>query len=423
MKGLQWAVLCTGFLCGQAWALSLDEALLRAGNAPEVAASRAGVAASAETLKAAGQLPDPRIVLTLDELSLEGDSRYHLGDSKRMIGLMQSIPPASRREAQRRQAEAMLEADGRMHEFTRLTARQEASLAWIQLYFLTKKEALLRQQANEIQLRQKATTAALAGGGGADAALESLLDKQSLDDDFDLLRRDIRLAHARLARWIGPFPASEMATGDLPVWLNTPANTNTAAIRRNTENESENESAQDEEAELSASRARIGVANAELMMAESDKTPDWDVELGMGQDAMGKAMMMAKVNFSLPVFTSSRQNPRIAAARLNLEKTEAEHALRRVEFQRQREELLAEEAALNQRLNRLNGETLPLLERKVALNEAAFSGGRGSASAFILARENRLSTQIRALEFEAERCAVRARLYFLQQRGGDKNDE
>jgi outer membrane protein TolC len=423
MKALQWAVLCTGFLCGQAWALSLDEALQRAGNAPEVAASRAGAAASAEALKAAGQLPDPRIVLTLDEFSLEGDSRYHLGDSKRMLGLMQSIPPASRREAQRRQAEAMLEADGRMHAFTRLTARQEASLAWIQLYFLTKKEALLKQQADEIQLRQKATTATLAGGGGADGALESLLDKQTLDDDFDLLRRAIRLAHARLARWIGPFPETETATGELPVWLNT--SPNAASVRREAAsgNESASEAPLDEEAELSASRARIGVANAELLMAESDKAPDWDVELGMGKDAMGKAMMMAKVNFALPIFASSRQNPRIAAARLNLVKTEAEHAMRRVEFQRQREELLAEETALNQRLKRLNEETLPLLERKVALNEAAFSGGRGSAAAFIQARESRLSTRIRALEFEAERCSVRAKLYFLQQRGGDKNDD
>jgi outer membrane protein TolC len=417
MKALQWAMLCTGFLCGQVWALSLDEALLRAGNAPEVAASRAGAAASAEARKAAGQLPDPRVVLTLDDFSLEGDSRYHLSDSKRMLGLMQSIPPASRREAQRQQAQAMVEADERMHEFTRLAARQEASLAWIQLYFLAQKEDLLRQQADAIQLRQKASTAALAGGGGADAALESLLDKQSLDDDFDLLRRDIRLAHARLARWIGPFPETETATGALPAWLNTPVNTASSG------HTAESGDALDAEAELSASRARIGVANAELQLAESDKAADWDVELGMGQDAMGKAMMMAKINFSLPVFTSSRQNPRIAAARLNLVKTEAEHAMRREEFQRQREELLAEEVALSQRIKRLKEETLPLLERKVALNEAAFSGGRGSAATFIQARENRLSTQIRALEFEAERSAVRAKLYFLQQRGGDKNDE
>jgi outer membrane protein TolC len=137
------------------------------------------------------------------------------------------------------------------------------------------------------------------------------------------------------------------------------------------------------------------------------------VEFGVGQDAMGKAMMMAKVNFSLPVFTGSRQNPRIAAAQRKLEQSEAEHQLRRAEFQRQREEWLAEETALTLRIKRLSEETLPLLTRKIALAEAAFSGGRSSAAALILAREKHLDTRIQAIDLEAERAAVRANLHFL----------
>ena len=368
----------------------------RAEAAPEVVAARAGEAASQALLRSAGQLPDPRLVLSVDDLAIEGDTRYRLRDSKRMIGLMQDIPAAKKREAERQQAEAGLAADGRMREFTRLAARQEAALAWIQLYFLTQKQSLLEKSAAELRLRQRAATAALAGGDGADDALESLLDQQMQDDAFDMLNRDLRQARARLKRVVQM--ESLEATGDLPAWLKHPATP---------------ESAFDAAAGLSVSQARVDMAEAELAMARADRDSDWAVELGVGQDAMGNAMMMAKVNFSLPVFAGSRQNPRIAAARKKLEQSEAEHQTRRAEFQRQCEEWRAEEAALTLRLQRLNQETLPLLTRKIALAEAAFSGGRGSAAALILAREKHLNTRIQAIDLEAERAAVRANLHFL----------
>jgi outer membrane protein TolC len=141
------------------------------------------------------------------------------------------------------------------------------------------------------------------------------------------------------------------------------------------------------------------------------------MEIGVGQDAMGQAMMMAKVGVSLPLFAGTRQEPRIAAARAKLVGIEAEHALRKAEFTRQREELLAEEAALDAMLQRLAQETLPLLERGIALAEAAYSGGEGSAAALVKAREKRISAQLRAVDLEAERAAARARLHFLRQRG------
>jgi outer membrane protein TolC len=391
--------------CGEAWALGLEEVLARADAAPEVVAARAGEAASAELLRAAGQLPDPRLVLSVDDLAIEGDTRYRLRDSKRVVGLMQDIPAAKKREAERQQAEAGLLADGRMHEFVRLAARREAALAWIQLYFLAQKQSLLEKSAAEIRLRQRATTAALAGGDDADDALESLLDRQMLDDAFDMLRRDMRQARARLRRVVPANDATLEATGDLPAWLKNP--------EQITEHESSDNEFANNAAELNASQARIGMAEAELRMAQADKDSDWSVEFGVGEDAMGKAMMMAKVNFSLPVFAGSRQNPRIAAAQRKLEQTEAEHQMRRAEFQRQREEWLADEAALTLRLQRLSAETLPLLTRKIALAEASYSGGRSSAAALILAREKHLDTRIQVIDLEAERAAVRANLYFL----------
>ena len=394
---------------GQTLALSLDEALLRAEHAPEVLASKANEAALMELSKSAGQLPDPRFVVTVDDFMLEWMDKYR---STRMAGVMQEIPASSRRDAERRGADAVLREGERMREIARLVAAREVSLLWLKLYFLTRKEALLQTQSAEIQRRREAATAALAGGGKADAALESILDRQTVEDDLDLLRRDLRVVRAGLARWVGKLDTNETASGDLPQWVR-----NVEALPGQEETRVGNE--EDPEVELRASRARVGIAEAELDAARASKDLDWSVEFGLGRDGEGDAMSMAKIGISLPLFAGSRQNPRITAARLKLQAAEANHAAQRAEFMRQRRELLAEDAALDALLTRLNKETLPVLERRVALAEAALSGGRGASVELVQLREKRLATQVRAIELEAERAAVRAKLHFLQRRAGE----
>jgi outer membrane protein TolC len=397
---------------GKAMALSLDEALARAGQTPEVLSRQADEAAATALASAAGQLPDPRLTLSVDDFMLEGDQQYRLDGSKRMLGLMQAIPAAAKRDAERRQMAATRESSTRAREYAHLAAHREVSLLWLRLHYLARKETLLHAQAEENQRRQKVTLALLAGGGDANMALEPLLDRQTLDDAIDLLTRDRQILRARLAQWIGPLAPDETASGPLPAWIQDapPPSPDDAAPPPGED--------PDPETELRPSRARIAMAEAQWERARADAHPDWSVELGLGRDAMGQAMAMAKIGLSLPLFPADRQAPRIAAARARLLAAEAEHAMRKAAFTRQREELLAEEAALTARLRRLTQETLPLLARRTTLAEAAFSAGKSPATALIAAREKQLAAQLRALDLETERAAARARLHFLQQRSG-----
>jgi outer membrane protein TolC len=406
MKAVWGLVLCV-CLGGELWALSLEEALLRADRAPDVRAFAADVEISEARLVSAGRLPDPRLALTLEDFMLEGETRYRPGNAKRMIGLMQEIPAASRRAAERQKARAAVEEKRRGGAFASLAARREAALAWLRLHFLEQKAELLRARGREIRLRQDATAAALAGGRAtADAALEVLIMARALEDENDLLARDLQLARVNLSRWIGPLADSETATGNLPAWLHEEG-----------ENTMPDGGVDDAEhtAALRESQARIDLAQAELAMARAGRDSNWSLELGVGQDAMGKHMLMARIGFSLPLFPATRQDPEIAAAWSALRKTEAEHAMRRAEFERQRAELRAEAQALKTQQERLEKETLPLLERAIALAEAAFAGGKGQAERLIMARETLLAARMRRIDLEAERMRVRAQLHFLQQ--------
>ncbi|MDR2678602.1 MAG: TolC family protein, partial [Zoogloeaceae bacterium] len=175
------AVFVTGLMClaqGEATALSFDEALSRAARAPEILSGLAGEEAALAAARAAGQLPDPRLLLSVDDFMLEGELRHRFNGSKRMIGLMQEIPASAKREAEREQAKAVLEASAREREYAQLAVRREVSLLWLKLYFLREKEALLKASGAEIRLRQKTATAALAGGEGAEMAMGALIDRQ-----------------------------------------------------------------------------------------------------------------------------------------------------------------------------------------------------------------------------------------------------
>jgi hypothetical protein len=209
------------------------------------------------------------------------------------------------------------------------------------------------------------------------------------------------------------FPETETAAGDLPAWL---AQTPSALSGGETHTHAPGSDAAIP-AELRASQARVRVTRTELALAEADTAPDWSVELGVGQDAMGNGMVMAKIGISLPLFGATRQAPQIAAARRMVEKSDAEHAMLRAEFLRQEAGFEAEKAALAARLHRLEQETLPLLARKAALAEAALEAGRGSAAALIMAREKRLAGEGDVIDLAGELAAVLVRLHYLRHRG------
>ncbi|MDR1853819.1 MAG: TolC family protein [Azoarcus sp.] len=405
-----------GLLPGSARALSLDEALVRAESAPEIQGIAANEAATRELEKAADALPDPRLVLSVDDYMLEGASRHRLDASKRMVGIMQTIPAGAKREAARQKALAANETAARQRDFVRRDVRREATLLWLKLYFLQRKEAVLQARIDETKRRENATSGAFAAGGGARPALDARLDLQMLEDALDLLRRDAELARVKLARWTGPLAPDETASGELPVWA-----TETAQSEEEADDDAPRESGE-AVTELRASAAKIDLARADFQQALADRKSDWSVELGWGQDAMGDAMMMAKVGVSLPFFTATRQTPRIEAARHRLTAAEAEHAARRADFARQRAELLAEESALASLIERLETATLPLLDKKAELAAARYAGGSGEAAELLMAREATLAARLRAIDLTAERAAVRARLHFLRQRAGDDHE-
>jgi len=387
---------------GAAAALGLDEALrLAEREAPSLAARSAGLQAARSAAIPAGELPDPKLALGLQNVPIEGDGGWQLDEdpmSMRMIGVMQEVPNRAKRRARVEVAEAGVDVADARRRIERLRVRRETALAWIAALGVERKLELFRDFYAENRLFERAVKAKIAGGRGrtADAVLPAQ-EHALLGEREDALLRSRAVARAALRRWIGP-GAEAVPAGNWPQW------TDDAAHYRHS---------LDGHPELAAFASLSRQAEAEVRRAAADKRPDWSWEVDYqkrGRDYTD--MVSLRLSVDLPIFPGSRQNPRIAASQARVAEVEAEREAMLREHALELEEDLAEQRRLDRALERLERTLLPLAERKVKLAMADYAGGSGELVAVVDARRERVETRLRRIELAEQRALTGARLHF-----------
>ncbi|RZI91827.1 MAG: heavy metal RND transporter, partial [Rubrivivax sp.] len=133
------AVLATVFLTVvgtvRASPISFEQALLLAEQHSAALTARQAAADGAQQARtAAGQLPNPKLAVGVENFPVSGPERFSWNrDSMTMrrVGLMQDVPNAARRAAQREAADAKTARERAMLESERLAVRREAALSWL----------------------------------------------------------------------------------------------------------------------------------------------------------------------------------------------------------------------------------------------------------------------------------------------------
>ncbi|GAB3378421.1 TolC family protein [Azotobacter armeniacus] len=393
---------CALALPGAAAALTLDEALrLAEREAPSMAARTANLQAARSAAIPAGELPDPKLALGLQNVPIEGDGGWQLDQdpmSMRMIGVMQEVPNRAKRRARVEVAEAGVDVADARRRIERLLVRRETALAWIAALAVERKLELFQRFYTENRLFERAVRARIAGGRGR--AADGVLPAQEyalLGEREDVLLRSRAVAQAALRRWIGP-SAGATPVGNWPQWT-----ADAEHYRHNL----------DEHPELAAFAPLARQAEAEVRRAAADKRPDWSWEVDYqkrGRDYTD--MVSLRLSVDLPIFPGSRQDPKIAARQARVVEVAAEREALLREHALALEEDLAEYRRLERALERLEKTLLPLAEKKVALAMADYSGGAGELVAVVDARRERVETRLRRIELTEQRALSGARLHF-----------
>ena len=114
-------------------ALTLDEALRQAEReAPSLAAQAAQVDSLRNSAIPAGALPDPKLLLGLQNVPIEGDNRGRFDRepmTMQMVGVMQEVPNRAKRRARVEAAEAGVLSAAAQERVERLRVRRQTALA------------------------------------------------------------------------------------------------------------------------------------------------------------------------------------------------------------------------------------------------------------------------------------------------------
>ncbi|MNF41889.1 Outer membrane efflux protein [compost metagenome] len=386
-------------------ALTLDEALRQAEReAPSLAAQAAQVEASRSSAIPAGALPDPKLLLGLQNVPIEGDNRGRFDRepmTMQMVGVMQEVPSRAKRRARVDLARAGVERATLEQRVERLKVRRQTALAWISARAVEEKLALFQTLYAENDLLAKAVRASIAGGRAQ--AADSVAPKQEaalLAETEDQLLQSRAQQRAALRRWIGP-RADEALAGRLPNWP-VDAEHYRHSLQRHPE--------------LALFDPMTDEAQAEVRQAVADKQSDWSWELAYQKrdDAFGD-MMSVQFSFDLPLFPGARQNPRIAAKQAQLSQLHAEREAAEREHAQQLADDLAEYQRLDRALRRSQDLLLPLAEEKVALTLAGYRSGANELASVIAARRELIETRLKHIDFEQARALTSARLHFAYE--------
>ena len=389
--------------------LSLDDAL-RAGEtqAPRLAAQRFAVTAAGHQVGRAGELPDPRLKLGLENLPVTGPGQFRYNYdfmTQRSVGIAQEFPNVAKRIARNKRATRQLYVEEASLAAQRAQAHRDIAAAWLDVYYAERARSVLRRLADQYKLQSDAAASGLARGRQTAAEGYALrIAYEQANDRILEQDRVVEKARIALAAWIGGEAQKPLAAPPDLTRFEHPIDHLVMLLPVHPA--------------LRIYDERESLARAEVDLAKSTRERDWSVEVGYSQRRPNfDNMISVVVAIDLPFAKEKRQDRDVAS---KLAEAEQAHAL--VEEARRMHEvevksLLADWTTTGKRLERFDGVLLPLARERAQAALAAYRGGRGELSAVLEAERAVAETELARIQSETERARAWAALNYMYPSG------
>lgn len=384
--------------------LSMDEAVdVALDRAPMLDARHASVEAARQDRVRAGALPDPMLMVGIDNLPITGPDAFDpVADFMTMkrIGIRQDVPARAERQARRSLADRAVAEAQALTQVERLNVRRETSAAWIGLWAAQRTVERLEILRDQSVLASRLARARVSGG--TDSVADALATEAAvleLDNRLEIARAELAAAQVVLARWTAvPEVRAQTILPDLTV---LPAS------------EADLLAALDRVGPLLAIDARTETAAAAVDLARAEKRPDWSIAASYGQRDGGRSdMVMVEFGIQLPLFAGGRQDRDVAARR-----AEYEGALAALEDARREQDARIRSAvarwqALLRQVARDEHALLPLQRDRSATALAAFRAG-APVEPWLEARQDEIDAELEHIRRKGELGRLWAALAYL----------
>jgi len=405
MRYLLSVVLLLGARAALAQPLSLEEALRAADvHSPRLAAQRHALASAEHQSARAGELPDPKLKLGIDNLPVTGPDRYRYDRdfmTSRTIGVSQEFPNAAKREARTQRAERARDVESAAVQASRAALQRDVAAAWLDLHFAASARMALQRLARQIELQSGAAPSAIARG--RQNAADAFMLRQAVEEVNDrLIEQERASAKARfvLAALIGDAAARPLAEPPDMARVPQPAEAMLARLS--------------EQPQLRVLERREALARAEVDMARSERRTDWMLEIEYGQRRpYFDNMLSVMLSFDLPLRRERRQDRDIASRLAELEQARAMQEDARRMREAEVRGWLADLETAERRIGRYEQVLLPLARERSAAAQAAYRGGRGELGPVLEAERALAEAELGRVQMLAERAKAWANLAFL----------
>jgi outer membrane protein TolC len=349
--------------------LSLEAAVERALEiAPQVGAGTANVEGMQASAISAGRLPDPQVIVGIDNLPVTGADAYSTTAdfmTMRKAGLMQEFPAASKRKLEREIAGARVGVAQAQLLESQLAIARDVAQAWIRRATAERSLNDLRALQPELDLQAAAARAAVSAGRSSTAdALAAEVTVSELQSRLLRMQSEVRQASFELARWIDGDATRPLAGIPSLDELPTPP----AALLETVH----------EHGSLLTFQSQIEAARLDVDFAKAQRRPDWSAELAFAKRGPDFSDMVSlEFRIGLPLFTKNRQNPQITAKQAELRRLEADREAELRMHTAEINQMITQWQQLGEQLGQYERELLPLARERSRAALASYRSGRG----------------------------------------------
>jgi outer membrane protein, heavy metal efflux system len=392
---------CAGSSFAQGLSLA-DAIAMVSRETPTLVARAEQLEASRQAAKPAGALPDPKLLLGIDNLPVDGPDQYSFSRdfmTMQRIGVMQEFPSRAKRDARVAGAQGRIAVAEAQTRLSRLDAIRQTVMAWIARSTAERQLALMDSLTAENRLFEGAVRARLSSGKGmATDAIAARLEAALIEERRDDLRTRREQAIAALRQWIGSGAAELPLTGDTPDWP-----IDGEVLRHGLLHHPE----------FALFDAQARALEAAVAEAQAARRPDWSMEIAyQRRGPQFSNMVSLQVNVDLPVFVGSRQEPQIAARRAERRALDADREVEVREHSQMLESGMAEYHRLRSAVDRQRDLFMPIAGEKVMLAMADWRSGKVSVMDVITARRERIDAGLKLIALEGEQLQAAASLHF-----------
>ena len=385
--------------------LSLENALLLAEQRSQaLLAQDAAAQASQELAIEAGQLPDPMLELSVNNLPVNGPMAYSLTEdfmTSRNIGISQTYTREAKRHARANVFERKADKAQITKKLTLTEIRQNTAIAWFDVYYQQQMVRLLTREQQEASLQVEAAEAIYRAGTGPQSDI--FLAKTTVAEIQDRIHQaQARLDNAKttLSRWVGDI--NNISLDAAPDITQSPLDTQHLYHQVS------------EHPDIAVMRAEEAVAMAEAKVARQEKQSDWTWSVMYGERSSGFSDMIS-IGVSVPLqCNQENRQDRVVAAKL----AQADQV--RAEREEMTREHIAETARWFDtwksnlvRLSDYETALIPLASQRTNAALAEYRGGKGELETVLNARKMEIATRIEKLRVEMETAVLWATLEYL----------